>query len=245
MATTQHQHQRDLVPRCALWAVVCVAALSAPMTATASTVRPLPLHEIVSSSGCIVHGTVTGVETRLDSQSGLVCTWTTIEATEILKGEVDGSESTVTFKQAGGVLEGSGVAWGSPRVTVKLGQEAIVCLYPKSRWGFAAPVGLEQGVFRISKELKTGTKRVRHSTSERILFSGLSSAEVLTGKAPTQTERLSAKEKAALKRCVSKELEVFKRGIAELVKLHKGPADDRKAKKRRYYRNKRASSLQR
>lgn len=244
MRCTQPQYHRKRVLRCALWAFACVAALSVSSSVTASTVRPLPLHEIVSSSGRIVHGTVTGVETRLDSQSGLVCTWTTVKVVEVLKGDVDPPKSTVTFKQVGGALEEGG-AWSSPRVTVKAGQEAIVCLYAKSRWGFAAPVGLEQGVFRISTDSRTNAKRVHPNVSDTVLFSEPSPAKGDTRKVTAQTERLSAREKAALKTCASKELEAFKRGIAELVRLSKTPADDAKAKKRLHYRNKSAPKSQR
>ena len=149
--------------------VMTVIGLDGVIPARAASVRSLSLPEIVEKSGQIVHGVVTEVKSGEDPQTSLICTWTTVRIHDVLKGA--GRSKEMTFKQLGGYDKASGVTWEGARVVLKPGAEILLCLFPKSRWGFSAPVGRSQGVFHVYSNHKTGEKYVDNGMPKEFLFS--------------------------------------------------------------------------
>ncbi|MDP2759324.1 MAG: hypothetical protein Q8O64_02805 [Sideroxyarcus sp.] len=121
------------------------AALAFP--AQAASVLPLYLDEIVADATVAFQGTCTDNRSELDSQTGMVVTYTTFSVSEVLKGSVASSH---TIKQVGGRL-GNRVfrVEGTPVFVV--GAEYVVFLYGVSSAGFSSPVGLAQGQFAIRR----------------------------------------------------------------------------------------------
>lgn len=119
--------------------------LGASMLAQRSV--PLTLEKMVVSSGAIVHGRIIRMETGKDSVTGLPATWVTLSVAEGLYGV---PATSYTFKQYGGRSDGAVMRLAdAPRFSV--GQEMVLLLYPPSqRSGFSSPVGMSQGVFRVS-----------------------------------------------------------------------------------------------
>lgn len=124
--------------------------LSLALPASAATVRPLGLDEIIDSATTAFQGTCVGNRTERDPQTNLVVTYTTFAVTEVLKGTVP---ATHTIKQIGGRLPGEGLAYhveGIP--TFVVGEEYVVFLAGVSSAGFSSPIGLGQGQFAVRRD---------------------------------------------------------------------------------------------
>lgn len=108
------------------------------------TLGRLPLATVTSESGRIVHATVSDVRTGED-ESGMPATWITFAVRRTVKGA---AASEVTIKQFGRSDQVVGRIPGQPSFTK--GEELVVFLRPESRRGFTSPVGLEDGVYRVT-----------------------------------------------------------------------------------------------
>lgn len=119
--------------------------LFAAATANAQ-VRPLGLQEIVQSAGTSFIGTVTGTRYGYDANHDIV-TYTTFRVDEAVTGH---PASVVTIKQLGGVMDGLDTRISHIRY-FKKGEKVLVSMYANSELGFSNPVGLDQGVWPVSR----------------------------------------------------------------------------------------------
>jgi hypothetical protein len=134
---------------------VCFIALAAALPARATSVLPLNLDEIVSTSAVAFSGTCVGNRTERDVLSDLIVTYTTFAVSDVLKGNAG---TTYTIKQVGGTLPDEGTGFriqGVPSFTV--GQEYVVFLAGVSNVGFSSPIGLSQGKFSVLRDAKGAT----------------------------------------------------------------------------------------
>ncbi len=200
----------------------CAGFIMSPTGLQGITVQPMPLTEIVSHSGTIVHGMVTQVESGFDEKTGLICTWTTIKVIHDIKvgayGNTPPSHShtpQITYKQLGGKDKTTGKMFVSQQIVIKPGTEVVLCLYPTSALGFTSPVGYAQGVFYVQKEEKTGEKILDNGIPKSILFPKKSIT------LSTEEDQLSQlhKEKLvnAIKQCRTMKLEEFKKGLKKII----------------------------
>lgn len=116
--------------------------LSTARPAAAMTVLPLDLAELTAGAGTIFVGRVTRVDPGVDER-GIAAVWTTFAVDDALKGAPG---PTLTLKQLGAPL-GAGVFPSVPRFVP--GESVMLFVHPVSALGFASPVGLGQGTFRI------------------------------------------------------------------------------------------------
>jgi hypothetical protein len=110
--------------------------------AAAMSVRPLDLTELASGAGTIFVGRVVRVDGGRDER-GIPATWTTFTVDDTLKGAA-GRE--LTIKEYAGAVD-HGALGSVPRYAA--GESVVLFLHPASALGFASPVGLGQGCFRI------------------------------------------------------------------------------------------------
>ena len=144
----------------ALW-LLALASWITPVRAT--VILPLSLEQMAARASLIFEGRVTAVETRLDTRSQRVATFTTFEVLDAIKGAPGSSH---TIKQVGGRLPGSAHELrihGVPRF--EPGQSYVVFLPAPSRLGFASPLGLSQGVYGVSEQ--AGQRVVRQPDRSR------------------------------------------------------------------------------
>lgn len=124
-------------------------ALAFATAATAATVRPMLLDEIIDTSATALHGKCIANRTEVDPATNLVVTYTTFEVRDVLKGK---ATATHVIKQIGGTLPDgrSGMlVQGVP--TFAVGEEYVVFLAGVSSMGFSSPVGLSQGNFSVQQ----------------------------------------------------------------------------------------------
>ena len=127
-----------------------VAAAAAVLPASAMTVLPVTLDNMIDGAATAFQGTVLENRVARDPQTGHVVTYTRFKVNDVLKGQVG---RTHEIKQFGGDLEDSGVQFrmmGVPRF--KEGGEYVVFLYGTSTAGFSSPVGLHQGRFAVRQD---------------------------------------------------------------------------------------------
>jgi hypothetical protein len=116
----------------------------------------MSLHDMVTVSSAIVHGTVIAQSSRWNDDRSLVVTDVRIRVTDALKG-APGDEILVT--QPGGVV-------GKLRVDVpgaavfQPGQETVLFLKPTTE-GRTIVTGLFLGRFDVTEDPRTGAKTVR------------------------------------------------------------------------------------
>ena len=123
----------------------CVLSLMIAMPASAMSVLPLYLDEIVDDAAIAFQGKSIENHSERDKQTGSIVTYSTFEVQDVLKGEVGAKH---TIKQIGGKLEGeTHQTSGVPTFTV--GESYVLFLYGVSAAGFSSPVGLDQGKFNI------------------------------------------------------------------------------------------------
>lgn len=129
--------------------IALLLALAFATAATAATVRPMLLDEIIDTAATAFHGRCIANRTELDPATNLVVTFTTFEVSDVLKGQVT---ATHVIKQIGGTLPDgrSGMlVQGVPRFVV--GEEYVVFLAGVSSMGFSSPIGLSQGNFSVQQ----------------------------------------------------------------------------------------------
>ncbi|HSR68412.1 MAG TPA: hypothetical protein VLU25_10755 [Acidobacteriota bacterium] len=129
------------------FAIFCCLVNLSPAT----TLRPLNLQDLVDHSSRVFRGNCLSQVQGVD-QRGLPYTAYTFRVEEVLAGQVDGP--TITIRQFG--LSGQApVQAGRNQIRIAAmphyqpGQSYLLFLPEDSRWGFASPVGLLQGAFRV------------------------------------------------------------------------------------------------
>jgi hypothetical protein len=134
----------------AIAALAAALSMAAAAPARATTVLPLYLDEIVTTSTTAFEGTVLENRIERDAATGLPVTYTTFQVTDPIKGTAG---SVHTIKQVGGELADGGLNYsirGVPKFEV--GEEYVVFLAGVSAQGFSSPIGLSQGRFKVHKE---------------------------------------------------------------------------------------------
>jgi hypothetical protein len=124
-------------------------AVGAALPASAMSVIPLYLDELVDRSRVAFEGTCVDNRIEREAASGLVVTYTTFAVNDRLKG---GVPATLVIKQIGGQIPGEGLQYdvpGVPRFTP--GEDYVVFLAGVSPAGFSSPLGLGQGRFQVRR----------------------------------------------------------------------------------------------
>lgn len=186
--------------------------------AHSQTMKPVSFHTIIDKSGVIVHGIVKSIESGTDPKSGLICTWTTIDAMEGLKG-VNGKK-TITFKQFGGVDKKRGVSLVTDLPILQPGQELLLCLYPNSSLGFTSPVGVTQGLFTVKRASNGNEARLDNGMPASVLFPEEPASQSASPK--MKTARKANASAPLLDPCKSMRLDDVKQAISNYLS-HQNP----------------------
>lgn len=126
--------------------LVLLLALVAGSQSLHAQVRRLALPEMVDQAGTIFIGTVTHAQGGTD-ENGDIVTYTTFKVEQLIKGKAG---ATIGIKQFGGeTAPGKGMLITHMRYFTA-GEHVLVMLYPVSSIGFTSPIGLSQGVWRVS-----------------------------------------------------------------------------------------------
>ena len=153
-----------------LSAVACVTWLALAGTASAASVRPVALGELIDASAVAFEGTCVGNRTERDAATNLVVTYTTFAVKDVLKGDV---AQTHVIKQVGGKMPDGQPSFsiaGVPNFSV--GQDYVVFLAGVSSAGFSSPVGLAQGRFSVRRD-KTAAAEVSNGRDFRAMTADL------------------------------------------------------------------------
>ena len=146
-------------------AAIAAVAFAFSIPASAMTVVPLYMNELVTGAALAFEGTCIDVRVERDPQTNLTVTYSTFTVRELLKGTAN---FTHVIKQVGGELQVGKPSWavkGVPRFS--LGQTYVLFLYGESDAGFSSPVGLSQGSFDVQD--RDGTRRVGNGRDFRDL----------------------------------------------------------------------------
>lgn len=136
-------------------AVALTLALAAAMPLSATVLIPAEFREIVSGSQIIVHGRVSDVRAEWTAGRRRIESMVTLEAASFYRGT---ASRTLTFRVPGGQIgRYKSVTVGAPEF--RAGDEVVLFLKAS---GPAVPqvFGLNQGVFRVRVEPRTGRRLV-------------------------------------------------------------------------------------
>lgn len=132
------------------------AVLLAASTSLATTLMQISLPESIAAAEHVFEGKVIAAQGYKDA-NGMICTRVSVQVSQYLKGS---GGAVYEFSIPGGSFGGGGVLIpGLPEFRV--GEETIVMLSMLSRSGTRVPIGFGQGKYRISRDAKTGAKRVQ------------------------------------------------------------------------------------
>lgn len=135
--------------------LLLAALLAAAPVAQATVLLPAEFSEIVNGSEIIVHGQVVDVRADWSGDRLRIDTLVTVQAGSYMKG---GPGETVTFRVPGGTVgRYSSVLVSAPQFRV--GEEVVLFL-DSSGPAIAHVFGLNQGVFRIRREARSGRRFV-------------------------------------------------------------------------------------
>jgi hypothetical protein len=187
---------------------VVFATLLLPLSASATSVAPLDLPELIQRSTRVVHGEVVSAVSEWNADRSMIVTRVTVQVTESLAGEAG---ETVTFTQPGGTV-------GAIRVDVpgaaafRNGEEGVWFLAPGPADALYLN-GLDRGRYRVVTAAN-GEKRI-------------------PGLAPTDFDALGAGPPPGVTKVaeergpVDVNLDVFKRGVRALARGERpGNRDD-------------------
>src|SRR5258706_1190006 len=127
----------------------CLLGLAFAPPASAASVMPLYLDEIIDRSAVAFEGVCVDNRTEREATTGWIVTYTTFEVRDVLKG---GVSATHVIKQIGGTLATEGLTYqvpGIPKFVV--GESYVVFLAGVSSAGFSSPVGPAQGRVSITQ----------------------------------------------------------------------------------------------
>lgn len=154
-----------------LAALVLLVLLGGGLNAT--VVATVSLAEMVTASRLIVEGTVVELSTER-TPDGVLTTRVVVEAGEVFKDARDhraaAGPGRIAFHVLGGEQDGLQLSMpGMPRFTE--GDRAVFLLTQRTRRGFRFPVGLGQGVLRLTTEA-LGDVRVSRDLEGLVMVSG-------------------------------------------------------------------------
>ncbi|MFN0119366.1 MAG: hypothetical protein ACKV2V_02575 [Blastocatellia bacterium] len=169
--------------------ILCGLLLFAPLAQTASAIsRHVPLEEMTTGAGRIVHGRVADSRPGTHPQySHIAVTFVTLEVIDMIRGN---AARQVTFMQFGAEAARSGGAshnFHLPRYLT--GEEVVLFLYPESQYGFTSPVGEGQGKFLVSHDARTGRPALMNDRGNRDLFTALRTEKMQTRLRLSSAER--------------------------------------------------------
>jgi hypothetical protein len=118
----------------------------------ATTMVPLPLEQLSLQAEAVVHGVVRRVSVQRDPTHGIL-TRVQVEIRSLWKGKPP-ADGTFEFVARGGVLGNTAVT-ADAHIEHGIGHELVLYLVrsPSRYW---VPVGMAQGVFRVTTEPGTG-----------------------------------------------------------------------------------------
>ena len=123
-------------------------------TLAATVILPAEFREIVSGSEIIVHGRVIDVRSEWTADRSRIDSYVTVESATNFRGA---SERTLTFRTPGGQAgRYKNVMVGAPEFRV--GDEAVLFLTRAD--GVTQVFGLNQGLFRVRVDSRTGRRMV-------------------------------------------------------------------------------------
>ena len=170
-----------------------VPLLSVSYTLSATVILPAEFREIVSGSQIIVHGRVTDVRAEWVEGRSRIESFVTIEPAIWFKGS---PLPAITFRTPGGqVGRYKSITVGAPEF--RPGEEAVLFLKTQGR---AVPqvFGLNQGVFRVRVDSRTGRRLViRHA----LIAQGPAADRVIRGdrnRRPLTLDAFAAQVRAAV-----------------------------------------------
>ena len=132
--------------------------LSLNHTLAATVILPAEFREIVSGSQIIVHGRVVDVRSEWVDGRSRIESFVTIEAAAYYRGA---PAPTITFRTPGGqVGRYKSVTVGAPEF--RIGDEAV--LFLKSQGAVPQIFGVNQGLFRVRVDQRTGRRLVIRQT---------------------------------------------------------------------------------
>ena len=136
-------------------------ALATAGSALASTVKHVPLPQMVRMAHTIVHGKVTDVRCAKTAR-GVITTTYTLQVEDAIKGVSGPKGQAFRFTVPGGTLDGVTLRIpGMP--SLRPGEETIVFLGRPGTQGTCVPIGLPQGKFRVALDPVTRKRVVRRS----------------------------------------------------------------------------------
>lgn len=134
-------------------AIVATLAVATVAPASATTVAPLSLEQMVDASDLVVRGSVESVWVEQDAK-GRLWTRATVRVLETLKGHAD-VDDYVTVEAAGGTLgDLQMVVAGSARYSE--GEEAVLFLTDKPTRGVYGTVSMGLGKFTVRPDPRNG-----------------------------------------------------------------------------------------
>jgi hypothetical protein len=159
-----------------LSAVVLAAVVFSSSVLRATVLIPAEFREIVAGSQVIVYGRVADVQAEWSDDRRRIDTVVTLEAATYMKG---GPGGVVTFRVPGGEIgRFKNIMVGAPEFHP--GEEAVLFLTAQAP-SVAHVFGLNQGVFRVRVDGRTGRRLVVHpvlmaksDAAERVMRGALS-----------------------------------------------------------------------
>lgn len=165
-------------------AILVLLVLASMETAPAMTILPLDLAQLTGEAGRIFVGRVEQIQSGHDA-NGLPVVWTTFAVDQSLKGH---ASHHVTLKELGTSFGGANARvvphTGIPRYQV--GESVVLFVHSESPLGFASPVGLGQGCFRIRDH--DGERIAENDAGNRNLTSTDSGARALARSGQADSE---------------------------------------------------------
>lgn len=164
---------------------ILLLTVLAAATLPATTLEPLNLQDLSRRSPRIFEGECLSVSHGIDRR-GLPYTSYAFRVTDAIRGA--GNGHVLTVKQFGLPPDASPAEYGGLVLRVVdmphyvRGQRYLLFLPQESRWGFASPVGLQQGAFRI---LGQGERRMA--------VNGLGNRNLALDTSQTLEQRLAAR----------------------------------------------------
>ncbi|MFQ5605933.1 MAG: hypothetical protein ACE5HS_21900 [bacterium] len=155
---------------------VIAAALMWTSVTNGTSLQKMNLKELIRNSGRIVVATCIAIDegaVTMPDGGKIPFTQYTFSVSKSIKGDLGSRLEVRQFgvrPSANGARVNLGVI-GMP--SYELNEECILILTQESKIGLTAPVGLSQGFFRVSTNLKTGRKEAVNGFNNAGLFSNM------------------------------------------------------------------------
>ncbi len=181
--------------------IFILAVLFFSQAAIGTSLIKMNLSTLVEKSGRIIVGTCLGVEEKTMTVPGkgeILYTSYLFRVSKTIKGSVGG---TLELRQVSfpSYVSGNRKPIEIPGMpSYQVDEEYVLILTEESSLGLSVPVGLPQGCFRVSANLKIGTKQISNGLNNAGLFDGMSLQKnaALTQLKKSDTKVLSRKSGA-------------------------------------------------